>query len=86
MRAYRFGLVWVLVFGLAACRPPATFYDTVIRHGTVYDGSGARPTQADVAISGDSIVAVGARLRGRARKEIDAQGLAVAPGFINMLS
>src|SRR5687768_3956705 len=86
MRPYRFAVVWVLLFALAACRPPATFYDTVIRHGTVYDGSGGPPIQADVAISGDSIVAIGADLRGKAGREIDARGLAVAPGFINMLS
>jgi N-acyl-D-amino-acid deacylase len=78
--------MWVLLFTLASCAPPATLYDTVIRDGTVYDGSGARPIQADVAISGDSIVAIGAHLPGTARKEIKAQGLAVAPGFINMLS
>src|SRR5687768_17133963 len=86
MHPYRFAVVWVLLFALAACRPPATFYDTVIRHGTVYDGSGGPPIQADVAISGDSIVAIGADLRGKAGREIDARGLAVAPGFINMLS
>src|SRR5688500_18458168 len=86
MRPYRFRAMWVLLSTLAACAPRATVYDTVIRHGTVYDGSGGPPIQADVAISGDSIVAVGAGLRGKAAREIDAQGLAVAPGFINMLS
>ena len=74
MRPYRFGVVWVLLFGLSACRPPATFYDTVIRNGTVYDGSGAGGVVADVAIRSDSIVAIGAHLRGKARKEVDAQG------------
>ena len=68
---------------LAACGPT---YDVVIRHGTVYDGTGGVPAQADVAIRGDSIVAVGGAVRGRGRTEIDAAGLAVAPGFINMLS
>jgi len=68
---------------LAACAPT---YDVVIRHGTVYDGTGGVPAQADVAIRGDSIVAVGGAVRGRGRTEIDAAGLAVAPGFINMLS
>jgi N-acyl-D-amino-acid deacylase len=68
---------------LAACAPT---YDVVIRHGTVYDGTGGVPAQADVAIRGDSIVAVGGAVPGRGRTEIDAAGLAVAPGFINMLS
>ncbi len=64
---------------------PAADYDVVIRGGTVYDGRGGKPVVADVAIVGDSIVAVG-RVRERGRTEIDARGLAVAPGFINMLS
>jgi len=68
---------------LAACAPT---YDAVIRHGTVYDGTGGVSARADVAIRGDSIVAVGGAVRGRGRIEIDAAGLAVAPGFINMLS
>ena len=63
--------------------PPA--YDTIIKGGTIYDGSGAAPYVGDVAISGDHIVAVG-KVTGSAKQVIDAHGLAVAPGFINMLS
>ena len=60
--------------------------DVVIRGGTLYDGSGGPPVVGDLAIDGDRIVAVG-DLKGHAgRAEIDAVGLAVAPGFINMLS
>ncbi len=60
--------------------------DVVIRGGTLYDGSGGPPVVGDLAIDGDRIVAVG-DLKGHAgRAEIDASGLAVAPGFINMLS
>ena len=60
--------------------------DVVIRGGTLYDGSGGPPVVGDLAIDGDRIVAVG-DLKGHAgRAEIDARGLAVAPGFINMLS
>ena len=76
---------------LAACSGPsdnaaeAPSFDLLIVNGLVYDGSGAPPRQADVAISGDRIVAVGSDL-GAAEKVIDASGLAVAPGFINMLS
>ena len=59
-------------------------YDLVIRNGTVYDGSGGAPFTADVAVRGDRIAAVGSA--GRGKVEIDARGLAVAPGFINVLS
>lgn len=61
-------------------------YDLVIRGGTVYDGSGGAPFTGDVAVKGDRIVYVGPRAPGRGREERDARGLAVAPGFINMLS
>jgi len=77
---------------LAACSPPggdeapAPDYDVLIRGGTIYDGSGGAPMVADVAISGDRIAAIGDLGDLRAKQEIDAQGLAVAPGFINMLS
>ena len=61
-------------------------YDLVIRGGTIYDGKGGAPFTGDVGIRGDRIAAVGPRLAGRGAAEIDASGLAVAPGFINMLS
>ena len=60
-------------------------HDVVIRGGTVYDGSGRAPFGADVAIDGDVVTTIGA-VRERGRTELDATGLAVAPGFINMLS
>ena len=73
---------------LAACAtaPSAPSYDTVIRGGTIYDGGGGEPYRGDVGLRGDRIAYVGPRLDGSARAEIDASGLAVAPGFINMLS
>ena len=61
-------------------------YDLIIRGGLVYDGSGADPLNADVGISGDTIAAVGDLASASAAAEVDAAGLAVAPGFINMLS
>jgi N-acyl-D-amino-acid deacylase len=61
-------------------------YDVVIRNGTLYDGWGGAPFGGDLAIAGDAIAAVGSLDRARGRREIDATGLAVAPGFINMLS
>jgi N-acyl-D-aspartate/D-glutamate deacylase len=72
-----------LAFLLAGC---ATAPYDVIRGGTIYDGSGAAPYRGDVAIAGDRIAYVGPRLHGGGRAEIDATGLAVAPGFVNMLS
>ena len=60
-------------------------HDVVIRGGTIYDGSGGAPYAADLAIDGDRIAQVGV-VRERGQAEIDAAGLAVAPGFINMLS
>jgi len=63
-----------------------TQYDVIIRGGTVYDGSGWPASVADLAIRGDTIAAIGALGADRAQTEIDAAGLAVAPGFINMLS
>ena len=73
---------------LASCSslPPAPGYDLLIRGGTIIDGSGAAPFVGDVAISGDRIVAVAPRLTGTAPRTIDASGLTVSPGFINMLS
>jgi N-acyl-D-amino-acid deacylase len=61
-------------------------YDVVIRHGTVYDGTGAAPVVEDIGINGDRIVARGDLGAARGREDVDATGLAVAPGFINMLS
>jgi N-acyl-D-amino-acid deacylase len=61
-------------------------YDVILRGGLIYDGSGSPPVRGDVAIAGDRVAAVGDLTNARARQEIDVSGLAVAPGFINMLS
>ncbi|MCI0393976.1 MAG: D-aminoacylase [Chloroflexi bacterium] len=58
--------------------------DVLIRNGTIYDGSGEEPLVGDVALRGDRIVGLGS-LAVRGRLEVDARGLAVAPGFINMM-
>jgi len=70
---------------IASCEAPPA-YDVIIRGGTVYDGRGGLPIAADIAIQGDSVVEIAQFIEGRARTTIDAHGLAVAPGFINMLS
>ncbi len=61
-------------------------YDVVIRGGMVYDGSGGPGARGDVGIRGDQIAAIGDLSSSTAEIDIDASGLAVAPGFINMLS
>jgi N-acyl-D-amino-acid deacylase len=61
-------------------------HDLVLRGGTIHDGSGNQPWIGDVAITGDTIVALGERLPDRGAHEIDVGGLIVAPGFINMMS
>jgi N-acyl-D-amino-acid deacylase len=63
-----------------------TLFDVVIIGGELYDGSGGAPFQADLAIRGDRIVAIGDVDESRAAEVVDAAGLAVSPGFINMLS
>jgi N-acyl-D-amino-acid deacylase len=77
-----------LVLLLAACqvRPPAPEYDLIVRHGTVYDGSGQQPVKADIGVRGQRITAVGDLATAHAPQEVDAAGMAVAPGFVNMLS
>jgi N-acyl-D-amino-acid deacylase len=61
-------------------------YDVIIRGGTLYYGTGRTPVTADVGILGDRIVQVGKLDVARAKQEVNAKGLAVAPGFINMMS
>ncbi|MBL8191773.1 MAG: D-aminoacylase [Acidobacteria bacterium] len=61
-------------------------YDVLILNGTLYDGSGGKPRRADVAIIADKVVAIGNLKSAKAGTVVDANGLAVAPGFINMLS
>ena len=61
-------------------------FDVIIRNGTVYDGTGRAPAKADVGLRGDRIAAVGNLSAATAPAIVDANGLAVAPGFINMLS
>jgi N-acyl-D-amino-acid deacylase len=64
----------------------AADYDVLIRNGTVYDGTGAPAYVADVAIKDDRVAAIGRFSESSADFEIDASGLAVSPGFFNMMS
>ncbi len=66
--------------------PGRKHYDVLIRNGTVFDGTGAPGVEADVALSAGRIAAIGRRLGDDAAVVIDARGLAVAPGFIDIHS
>src|SRR5437867_5210802 len=82
-------LLTIVVEALAQNRsssPSATDFAVIIKGGTVYDGTGTEPKHVDVAICGDRIVGVGDFKTAKAKTVINANGLAVAPGFINMLS
>ncbi len=82
-----FSLTFVVVVCsfLAACTAPVS-YDVILRGGMIYDGSGGQPYGGDVAFDGDLIAALGDIGDATAATEIDIQGLAVAPGFVNMMS
>jgi N-acyl-D-amino-acid deacylase len=76
--------ILLILIILAACKKQE--YQAVIRGGVVYDGSGKAGVVTDVAINADTIAAVGDLSNAIGKIEIDAKGLAVSPGFINMLS
>ncbi|MEQ1588652.1 MAG: D-aminoacylase, partial [Cyclobacteriaceae bacterium] len=77
-------LLLSLVILFNACQKQK--FDLIIRGGTVYDGSGKPGAVTDVGINADTVAAMGDLSNAIATKEIDANGLAVAPGFINMMS
>lgn len=76
-------LIFAMACCLSACGAGGPEYDLIIRGGHVYDGSGGEPFVADVAIQGDRIAAIG-HVSGRAARTLDAKGLYVAPGFIDI--
>lgn len=76
--------VLCMIFFSAMCS--AVEHDIIIRGGNIYDGSGSPPVVADLAIDNDRISVIGDLSKQHGRQEVDATGLAVSPGFINMLS
>lgn len=76
---------FLLLAGIVGCTGP-TEHDWILRGGTIYDGSGGEPYTGDVAIYAGRVVKVGDLGEDIAREELDVSGLAVAPGFVNMLS
>jgi N-acyl-D-amino-acid deacylase len=81
----RIALVFFL-FAFSFSCGQKTKYDTIIRNGMIYDGNGGEPYKADIAINADTIAFIGDLSKETAKNEIDAKEMAVAPGFINMLS
>lgn len=77
--------IFLLLLAFANTKAAEDF-DVLIKGGTVYDGTGAAGKRVDVGIRGDRIAAVGDLQKARAKNVVNASGLAVAPGFINMLS
>jgi N-acyl-D-amino-acid deacylase len=76
--------LFLCLLALSSCKKQE--YDVIIRGGNVYDGLGGPPVLADVGINSDTIAMIGDLSNAITKKEIDAKGLAVSPGFINMLS
>jgi N-acyl-D-amino-acid deacylase len=75
----------ILFISVTSCKPKQSF-DIIIRNGMIYDGNGGEPYQADLAINADTIAFIGDLKNSHAKNETDANGKAVSPGFINMLS
>ncbi|MEO8764559.1 MAG: D-aminoacylase [Ginsengibacter sp.] len=74
----------LLIFSLGCTQKKQ--YDVIIRDGMIYDGNGGLPFKGDIAINGDTIAMIGDLEKATAKDEIDAKAMAVAPGFVNMLS
>src|SRR5256714_6957381 len=86
MRTWLSSLFSTVIIGCGQIASADAPFDIIIKGGTVYDGTGGEGHVGDVAIRDDRIAGVGDFAKASAKKTIDARGLAVAPGFINMLS
>ncbi len=86
MRNWLRYLIFTLIGSFAQIASAGPPFDLIIKGGTVYDGTGAEGRVTDIAIRGDRIADIGDLANATAKTTIDARGLAVAPGFINMLS
>ena len=79
----KLSIIIFLSVQLWSCKSESA-YDLIIKNGTVYDGSGQIGVKKDIGIRGEKIVAIGSLNAGQSKRTIDADGLAVAPGFIDM--
>ncbi len=88
MKNITFAAIALLALASFSCSGPAkqADYDLVIRNALIYDGSGNPPYEGSVAVNADTIAALGDIGAKKGKTEIDAKGMAVSPGFINMLS
>lgn len=77
-------LIGILCF--SACQQPSDHYDVIIENAQLYDGTGSAVVSGSIAIVGDTIAAIGELGDATAETKVDAKGMAVSPGFINMLS
>ena len=75
-----------LMGALMSCGEAPIEYDLLIMDGTIVDGTGEIPYEGDIAVNGNEIVKIGALEGARAKRVIDATGLAVSPGFIDLHS
>ncbi len=85
-RVYGIHPFWLTLLAVMVSCSQAPDYPTIIRNATIYDGSGEASFSGDIALAGDTIAAIGDLSQYRAAREVEAKGLAAAPGFINMLS
>ena len=79
------GFLLVALLSFFSCKQEED-YDLIIRSGLIYDGSGGNPIKADIGVNADTIAFIGNLSTATAKEERDANGMAVTPGFINMLS
>ncbi len=76
-----FSIILFCCFSIMTCTPE---YDILIQNGLVYDGNGGTPFKADIAIANDRIVKMAEKINTIAKRKIDATGLVVSPGFIDV--
>lgn len=86
MNAIRIALASLVLVAAGHAQSPSPAFDTIVRHGTVIDGSGNPRYEADLAVRNGFIVAIGDLASATAATEIEARGLFVTPGFINIHS
>ena len=84
MKLIRLSAGLMLLMSFVSCTGQRE-YDVILRNGMIYDGSGSPPVTGDLAITGDTIAEMGPLSGARGKAEIDVAGMAVAPGFVNMM-
>lgn len=78
------GILFSIILFIA-CNQQQQQFDVIIRNGMIYDGSGGEPFKGDIGINADTIAFIGDLKDAKGKSETDAKGMAVAPGFINMM-